>query len=173
MHTHNLFSSSWRTYLLALVLAVFTGHAWGQWQWLDKQGRPVFSDTPPPPEVSDKQIQRRPAARSVMAPQPAAKETALSPEAKSAIVDPAFEAGKKQSEATEQARQKAETERLARTRADNCERARRGKATLDSGMRIASVNAKGEQEILDDKARAAESLRLDEIVRSDCAKPSN
>lgn len=35
-------------------------------------------------------------------------------------------------------------------------------------MRIATVNAKGEREILDDKARAAETKRVDDMMRSNC-----
>ncbi len=39
---------------------------------------------------------------------------------------------------------------------------------MDSGMRVARVNDKGEREILDDNARAAEQRRLQSIIDSDC-----
>jgi hypothetical protein len=35
-------------------------------------------------------------------------------------------------------------------------------------VRIATTNAKGEREIMDDQARAAETQRLKEILRTDC-----
>ena len=70
--------------------------------------------------------------------------------------------------AAEQAKKKAELDKIAKIRADNCDRAKRAKATLDSGIRIATTNAKGEREVMDDKARADEGKRLDEVIRSDC-----
>jgi hypothetical protein len=39
---------------------------------------------------------------------------------------------------------------------------------MDSGMRIARVNAKGEREILDDNQRVAEQRRLQSVIDSDC-----
>ena len=62
----------------------------------------------------------------------------------------AADRGQDQAEAAEEAKKKAEAERVARARADNCERAKRGKGALDSGTRVAVVNAKGEREFLDD-----------------------
>ena len=35
-------------------------------------------------------------------------------------------------------------------------------------MRMATTNAKGEREIMDDAARAAEVKRIDEIMQSSC-----
>ena len=36
-------------------------------------------------------------------------------------------------------------------------------------MRIVTTNAKGEREVLDDKARAAEMQRIESAIRSDCS----
>ena len=64
--------------------------------------------------------------------------------------------------------QKAEEARVAQVRAENCARAKQAKASLDSGVRMAVTNAKGEREIMDDAARAAESKRIQGIIASDC-----
>jgi membrane protein involved in colicin uptake len=82
--------------------------------------------------------------------------------------DKELEEKKKQAEAAEAAKKKAEEERLAKARADNCERAKRAKASMDSGMRIATTNAKGERDFMTDAARAAESKRLGEIMAAEC-----
>ena len=58
--------------------------------------------------------------------------------------------------------------RDAKAKADNCSRARQGKATFDSGIRVARLNAQGEREIMDDKARATENRRLQTVIDSDC-----
>jgi len=59
-------------------------------------------------------------------------------------------------------------DKLAKARQDNCERAKRSKMTLESGARMATTNAKGEREIMDDAARATEVKRINEIIQSNC-----
>ena len=59
---------------------------------------------------------------------------------------------------------------MAAAKADNCKRAREQMRSLESGMRMARVNEKGEREILDDKMRADEMKRARDMVASDCAK---
>ena len=83
-------------------------------------------------------------------------------------MDKALEEKKKQNEAAEAARKKADEERAAASRAENCKRAMSAKATLESGMRMARVNDKGEREVLDDAQRAAELKRVNAIIASDC-----
>ncbi len=165
----------------ALAIALTLPAAWAQWGWVDNSGRKVFSDTAPPASIPDKNIIKRPGNTSpapaaeaapngsTSAAAPATPSTAATPAApKVAEKDAELEARKKQAEAAEEAKRKAEEERIARARADNCERARKSKAALDSGVRIATTNAKGEREFLDDKARAAEMQRIEAAIRSDC-----
>jgi hypothetical protein len=83
-------------------------------------------------------------------------------------LDAKLEEKKKQAEQAEAAKKKAEEERIAKLKAENCERARKAKAALDSGVRLATVNAKGERDFMDDAARAAESKRIQGIVAADC-----
>ncbi len=163
----------------ALPLAIFLSMpvAWAQWQWVDNTGRKVFSDTAPPATVPEKNILKRPgnvpplSAPAAEGASPAAPVAAAAPAPglpAPSKADAELDARKKQAEAAEEAKKKAEAERVARARADNCDRAKRNKATLDSGSRVAVVNAKGEREFLDDNRRAAETQRLDQIIRSDC-----
>ena len=42
------------------------------------------------------------------------------------------------------------------------------KANLDSGMRMARTNDKGEREVLDDAQRADELKRVNAIIASEC-----
>ena len=84
--------------------------------------------------------------------------------------DAELETRKKQAEALEEIRKQAEAEKLAKGRQDNCERAKKGQATLKSGVRIALTNDKGEREFMDDTARSVEAKRLQAIAESDCAR---
>lgn len=160
--------------LLLVATVLCCTSALAQWQWVDNAGRKVFSDTPPPAGVPDKNILKRPGAGAALpvaaAPSatPAAASTATVATPKLSGRDEQLEARKKQAEAEEEAKKKAEADKLAKARQDNCERAKRNKTTMDSGIRIATTNAKGEREILDDKARAAENQRLNAIIQADC-----
>ena len=145
--------------------------AFAQWQWVDGSGRKVFSDTAPPATVPEKSILKRPGPSSspiapVAVPSPEKPAAPAAPQVPT--VDKELEAKKKQAEQAEEAKKKAEEQRVAQGRSENCERARKAKTAMDSGIRLATTNAKGEREIMDDKTRATESRRLDEIVRSDC-----
>ena len=171
--------------LAALSLAAMTALA--QWQWLDKDGRKVFSDQAPPSDIPAKNILKQPPGRAAAAPAPtigdavpaantdAGKTAAATPPKPTASAprlsgkDKELEEKKKQAEAAEAAKKKADQERVAKIRAENCERAKKAKASLDSGVRIATTNAKGERDYMTDAARAAESKRLGEIAASECA----
>lgn len=171
--------SSKHTFFRAVIAAAVTslacGAALAQWQWVDGSGRKVFSDTPPPAGTPDKSILQRPgpARAATTAATPAASSPAVSSTApvvppKAVGRDEVLEAKKKQADEAEQAKKKAEVDRMAKARTENCARARSAKVTLDSGIRIATTNAKGEREIMDDKARAGEIKRIDDIIRTDC-----
>ncbi len=170
-----------RVFLFGLACTVSMTAA-AQWQWMDKDGRKVFSDRPPPADIPDKNVLKQPgghrnraqepaavtpaADSSSPAPAPAAQTAANAP--KLSGKDKELEARKKQAEEAEAARKKAEEEKFAKAKAENCTRARQAKASLDSGVRIARTNAQGEREIMDDAARAAETKRIQAIIESDC-----
>jgi hypothetical protein len=163
--------------VLTLALAWCCSSAFAQWQWIDKDGRKVFSDRAPPPEILDKNITKRPAGRTQKragpepeAGQPAAAASPALPTAasKEIGVDKELEARKKQALEAAAAKRKAEEERVAKAMIESCARAKQAKATYGSGVRIASTNAAGEKVILDDASRAAEMKRLQGIMDSDC-----
>lgn len=156
-----------------LALACVAMPAMAQWQWIDKNGRKVFSDQPPPAGTpSDKILKRpgnRPAEPEAAAPAPAAA-AASAPASLPRVAgkDKELEEKKKQAAAAEADKKKAQEEEQARLKADNCTRAKQARATLDSGVRLTVTNDKGEREIMDDNARAAEGRRLDGIIARSC-----
>jgi hypothetical protein len=160
--------------LSVLCLAPLAASA--QWQWLDQDGHKVFSDQPPPPNVPPNRILKQPGARNDAAPTQTAAAPAAAPSTpkgvdpalKPAGKDKALEERRKQAEAAEAEKKKAEEAKYAALRVDNCKRARSSKASLESGQRIATMNDKGEREYMDDTRRAAEIKRADEIIARDC-----
>ncbi|SDM61439.1 protein of unknown function [Oryzisolibacter propanilivorax] len=164
-------------FLLVLACAWSLG-ASAQWQWIDKDGRKVFSDRPPPQEVPDKNILKQPSlpaapARAV-APlvtdeaSPAAPTLAPKPSGRDAQLEEKKARAEAAEAARKQAQDKAQAAQLARERADNCQRARQSSAALTSGTPLVHHNAQGERVFMDDAARAAELRRAQDIVASDC-----
>jgi hypothetical protein len=153
----------------ALLLTSPVAHA--QWKWRDKNGQVTASDLPPPRDVQEKDILQRPdltARRPVTAVQPAASAASAPGLAGKPASDPELDKRVKLAEQEAATKKKAEDDRLAAQRRDNCSRARNQLATLDSGIRITRLNAKGEQEYIDDAARANESKRARDVIASDC-----
>lgn len=181
-------SDEWRGYtgqmkipsaLLSLVLVGASCAALAQWQWLDKDGRRVFSDRAPPPDVMEKNILKRPggvvrssaakdtdASSGAAPPQESASASGISPPPGG--VDKDLEARKKQAADAEAAKRRAEEDRVVKARIENCARAKQAMATLDSGIRISRANAAGEREVLDDAGRAAERAQVQKTISSDC-----
>jgi hypothetical protein len=174
-----------RPILLGLALAI-PAVAIAQWQWIDKDGRKVFSDQSPPADIPAKNILRQPGGKPVQAAaEPVAAASAAAPSAAAASgsaataaatpklsgKDKELEAKKKAAEAAEANKKKAQEEEVAKGRADNCARAKVSKDTFNTGVRVSRVNDKGEREFMDENARVAEMKRLDMVIARDC-KPA-
>jgi type IV secretory pathway VirB10-like protein len=160
--------------LAAACLCTLSLAAAAQWQWIDKDGRKVFSDQPPPPDVPAKNILRQPGQRSAQPAAEAAAAPASAPVQAAAPKvsgrDKELEQRKKQAEAAEAEKKKAQEAEVAAQREENCKRARQAKASFDSGVKIAAMNDKGERQVLDDKQRATEVARIEQVISSECAK---
>lgn len=163
----------WRSLLAVTALALSSG-AWAQWQWKDASGRRIFSDTPPPVSVPDRDILQRPkgAAPAAQAPATAAAGPAATPAKATPAADASLEQRKQQLEKAEadkrKAEEKAAEEKAAKVRAVNCENARKNKATIESGVRVTVTNTRGEAEYLDEAARAAQLRQANDLIRDSC-----
>jgi hypothetical protein len=138
--------------------------ALAQYSWIDHTGRRVFSDQPPPADIPQKDILSEQAT-------PTAAPTA--PVAAASGQDKTLEEKKKAADAAEAAKHKAEEQKLAAQRADNCQRAQTALAGLQSGIRIRQTDAQGQPSYMTDEQRAAEIQRTQNVISSDCAAPSS
>lgn len=158
----------------ALLIASLCTPALAQWKWRDKNNQVQYSDLPPPQGVPEASILQRPAAanRRVL-PAVAASSAQAAASAASGIapakgVEPELETKLRKEEQEKAAKAKAEADKLAAQKADNCNRARLQLRGLDEGLRVARVNEKGEREFLDDKGRAEEAARNRQTINADC-----
>jgi hypothetical protein len=141
-----------RILVLACALAASTA-AFGQlYKWVDKDGKVTYSDQPPPAQQS-KQLNLNTGVAS--------------PPARSAIErDKEIEKGRV--EAREKSKVASEKERKSEIDQENCKSARAYLKTVESGVRVSTVDDKGEQVILDDEQIAAERAKAQKAVDEAC-----
>ena len=131
-----------------------------QFRWVDKDGRVQYGDTPPPGVKATRM--RPPPAGTATAPSSAAQKDAgkkLSPEA---------EFQKRQKDAKELEDKAAKDRAEAETQRLNCMAAQSQVRQIQSGQRIAGMNAAGERVFLDDSQRALELERAQKAVSESC-----
>lgn len=141
-----------RILVLACALAASTA-AFGQlYKWVDKDGKVTYSDQPPPAQQS-KQLNLNTGVAS--------------PPTRSAIErDKEIEKGRV--EAREKAKVASEKERKSEIDQQNCRAARAYLKTVESGVRVSTMDDKGEQVILDDDQIAAERVKAQKAVDEAC-----
>lgn len=187
MNTHH--------FLIAAALSACSCSVFAQWQWVDDTGRKVFSDRPPPAHIAPNKILKQPegkspaaervlypmdgAAAGTAAPTPATPDAGTiaqakgqataepnKQEAENAAQDKALEEAKRKAEESEQKKLQAQQ---AKARQDNCARARASQVTLESGIRLAHVNEKGEHGFLSEAQRQADLQRAQKGIKENCA----
>ena len=143
--------------IVLLAALAFTGAAAAQqYKWVDADGRIRYGDTPPPG------VKATPLKPPPAAPQPpaaASKDKALTPEA-------AFQ--KRQREREEQDEKAAKERSAADAKRQNCEQAQLSLRQLQSGQRIATLNAAGERSFLEDAQRSRETERAQKALSEWC-----
>lgn len=158
--------------LIALACMAGAASAWAQWQWRDASGRRIFSDSPPPASVADKDILQRPKGATPPPANTAEPPASVPAKAASPAPDTQLEQRKQQLEKAEadkrKAEEKANAEKTAKVRATNCENARKNKALIESGVRVTVANTKGEAEYLDEAGRATQLRQANDIIRDNC-----
>jgi hypothetical protein len=163
-------------YLLIAMACLASSAASAQWQWVDKDGRKVFSDRAPPADVPEKSILKRPGAKDPSANLAAGtagqvNAAASAPGAAApqiSGVDKELMEKKKKAEEAEAAKRKAEKERVQIAKVENCARAKQIKANLSSTTRLFQMNDKGERVMVDDATRGAELKRAQSVIDTDC-----
>lgn len=157
----------------ALLLGIVATPALAQWIWRDANGQAHASDIPPPRDIPEKNVLQRPdppaqPAAPAATPEQATRTVQAASAPAKLAVDPQLEEQRRRIEQDKLAREKAEADKLALQRKENCARARENLNTLDSGIRIARVRPDGEREILTDQQRAAEMQRTRAAMATDC-----
>ncbi len=139
--------------LLSLPLAA----AAEMYRWVDSSGQVHYSDSPPPAGAkSTKTIDTPPAA------------PAAAPAKGKTWQEKDLEFRQRQAADAEAQAKKDKEAADAKQKKENCEAARRNLQTLESGQRVATTNARGEREFMDDAARQKAIEEARRAVNSWC-----
>lgn len=155
-----------------LVLASGLAHGQyspSQYSWIDAKGVRHFSDRPPPPSTPPHRILKSPGRAALPAttapaePAPAADAPAPAKGPKTlAQREEEYRARSKMRE--EQDRKDAAEAQRRRDLAEHCRDARAMRAQVESGVRIARFDAKGERSFMTDEERAAQLARVNKAL---------
>jgi type IV secretory pathway VirB10-like protein len=163
-------NTRWLRLLCAGALALTSLLAHAQYSWIDDKGTRVFADRPPPPGTPPERILKTPRGFEPRPPQPdaAAAAPASAPTAKAAPTlaerDEDFRKRAAQREADDKKAAQEATDKAAKTA--NCQIARENARTLEAGVRISTVDEKGERVILSDEERARRTARTRQTLKS-------
>ncbi|WEF34229.1 DUF4124 domain-containing protein [Pseudoduganella chitinolytica] len=158
---------------VAAVLLGACALAQAQWAWKDANGRPVYSDQPPPASVPAARVFKAPRGHmpdlreQLRQPDPAPSPSAPTKAAPTlAERNAAYE--QRRAAAAELAGRAADEAKSRAQRTASCENARQNQRALEGGGRIVRYNDKGEREVLGDAQRAEESRRSVAAVAEHC-----
>lgn len=148
---------------IASTAAIVTAHA-QTYQWKDSNGRTVISDTPPPGTAK--------APRTLGGLPPAVVESAKPAEkltdAPKSTAEKDLEFKKRQQESKEKADKDAKEQTAAAEKRENCDRARRNLAALESNEPFATLDEKGERQLMDASQRDQEMERARRFMAESC-----
>ncbi len=176
-HEYKALKNSTVSLLMLLIGSLpFSVHA--QWHWIDAQGSKIYSDQPPPVGTPVNKILKKPVllptansnlANEITLPEPddiVDKKDVKNPQGK-IEKDKKSKKDNNDGDLSKDEQAKIEAKNKA-TKIDNCNRAKSAKLGMDSGLRMAKINDKGERIFLDAAALAVENKRIDGIIQSNC-----
>jgi hypothetical protein len=149
-----------RLFVMCLALALSGAASAQTYKWNDSNGRVQYGDTPPGDASNVTRLKGASAASAPSAaPAPAGKDKPLTPEQ-------AFQ--KRQQERADTEQKAAQERAQAEQNRVNCEQARASVRQLETGQRVATINAAGERVFLDDNERASQLARAQRAAAEWC-----
>jgi len=155
--------------LMVLLAVAFSAAAMAQaYKWTDKSGRVQYGDVPAADATNVTRLKGAPSGYATAPAAPEAKKDAGKDKDKDKALTPEQAFKKRQQERAE-AEQKADKERAETDqKRANCEAAQASLRQLESGQRVATVNAAGERVFIDEEQRSREIQRAQASVSSWC-----
>ncbi|MCL2875455.1 MAG: DUF4124 domain-containing protein [Betaproteobacteria bacterium] len=157
------------TLVFGIIATLALGAAQAEiYQWKDSSGQTVISDTPPPGSAESKETRVIGGQPPVARGESAAAKAPEASEAPKTLAEKDLEFKKRQQEAREKADKEAKEQKAEADRKDNCERAQRNLAALESKRPMTKLDEKGNPNLIDDNQRQQEMERARQIVAESC-----
>jgi len=150
-------------WILALLLFGGGSASAQLYKWIDINGRTRYGDVPPPGLDA---VRLKPAPPSAGAPAVAAGKGANPAQRTPAELE--IDYRKRQTEARARQQKEEQSAALSAAKAGNCERAKETLRSLESGRRIARIDANGERYFPDESAIEQEKAAILKLVQENC-----
>jgi hypothetical protein len=160
-----------RRYAAALLIALLAGAGTAVaeiYSWKDADGRTHYSDIKP--EKDNVRLIKKSGVSVIEGESGESASDKTAPDdAKPKSLAEQEKEFQKRRQAAKEAQEKAQKEREAAARKqEDCERMRVQLAGLKSGQRVATFNAKGEREVMDEDTRGTEIERMQGVLDDSC-----
>jgi len=146
-------------YLLLLLILTSTNAFAEINKWVDSNGKVHYSDQPPPLDVRPKTL--RPDANT----QDTASSGVTAPQT---IAEREADLKKEQKAKNETDDKAAQKKAIADAQKANCDTAQRNLRTLQDGIRIVEIDAKGEHSYIDDTQREQRLAKIQKDISNYC-----
>jgi type IV secretory pathway VirB10-like protein len=151
-----------------LTVGSYSSHA-ETYQWKDINGQTVVSDVPPPATVKGRRsiggVKPGLISEAIPEKDPDAPKSAEPPQT---IAEKNLEFKKRQQEAEQKAEKQAKERAAEKEKSENCDRARRNLAVLESSQPINAIGDNGERNAMDASQRAQEIERARKFLADTC-----
>ena len=155
-----------KKFLLILLILTSTNAFAELSKWTDADGKVHYSDQPPPSNVKAKILRTTPVASSLMGASGVAATSA--PAAPKTIAEAEAEYKKAQKAKKEAAEKAAQEQTRIDANKAKCADLQQGILTLQSGVRIQTLNAKGERAYMDDSQRQQDLAKAQQNFSTNC-----
>jgi len=156
---------------MLLVTLGVASYALAQYVWVDEHGVKQFTDVAPPPNTPQNRILKQPHAptatpQSNASPDDAGADNAA--KAPQTTAEKEADYKKRKLDQAEKDKKAAEESKRKQANDENCTRAKTYLDSLKSGVRISSIDSKGERSYLSDDDRAKEQDHAQEAINTSC-----
>ena len=146
-------------YLLILLILTSTNALAAINKWVDSNGKVHYSDEPPPPDAQKKSMRSYGDSEDTASSGVAAPKTLAEKEA---------DLKKAQKQKKEAADKTAKEQEKADAMKANCANAQQNLKSLQSGVRMVHIDAKGEQSYIDDQEREQRMEKVQKDISNYC-----
>jgi len=153
--------------ILLILLTLASANVFAELRkWTDADGKVHYSDQPPPANVKAKILRTTPVAGSLMNASGVAASSA--PAAPKTIAEAEAELKKAQQAKKEIAEKAAQEQAKIEANKSKCADLQQGILTLQSGVRVQVLNAKGERTYMDDNQRQQDLAKAQQNFTTYC-----